>query len=72
MPVLILLLVTWTAILSTIPGTHVGPLYLHETFAQVERTLVPVPVMKSGCVAGASDACSPTMTYTDGTNTLVV
>jgi len=69
---MILLLVTWSAILSTTSGTHVGPLYLHETFAQVQRTLGPAPVTKSGCEAGASNDCTPTMTYTDGTNTLVV
>ncbi len=69
---MILSLVTWTAILSTIPGTHVGPIHLHETFAQVQRALGPAPVMRSGCEAAASDDCSPSMTYTDGTNTLVV
>jgi len=68
----ILLLVTWSAILSTIAGTHVGPLYLHETFAQVAHTLGAAPVMKSGCGAGAPNDCSPAITYTDGTNTLVV
>jgi hypothetical protein len=69
---MMLLLVTWSAILKTVPGTHVGPLYLHETFAQVQQTLGPAPVTKSGCEAGASDDCNPTMTYTDGTNTVVV
>jgi hypothetical protein len=69
---MILLLVTWSALLNTIPGTHVGPLYLHETFAQVQRTLGPAPVTKSECGADAPNDCTPAMTYTDGTNTVVV
>jgi hypothetical protein len=69
---MVALLVTWSALIRTEPGTHVGPLYLHETFAQVQQTLGAAPVTRSDCDTAIVVGCSPTMTYTDGANTLVI
>jgi hypothetical protein len=69
---LIVLLVTWATLIETEPGTHVGPLYLHETFDQVQQALAVAPVTRSDCDTPYSTDCTPAMTYTDGANTLVV
>jgi len=72
MLILIVLLVTWATLTQTEPGTHVGPLHLYETFAQVQQTLGAAPVTKSDCDSTLISGCSPTMTYTDGANTLII
>ncbi len=68
----VVLLVTWATLIQTEPGTQVGPLHLNETFAQVQQTLGAAAVTKSDCDTTPASDCSPTMTYTDGANTLVV
>ena len=68
---MIALVVTWAMLVKSEPGVHVGPLYLNETFAQVEQALGPAPVTKTVC-GTEQDFCLPTLTYTDGADSLVI
>ena len=69
---MIVLLVTSAMLVKTVAGTHVGPIHLYETFAQVQQTLGAAPIAKAACDARVVVSCTPTLTYTDGTDTLVI
>jgi hypothetical protein len=69
---MIVLLVTSAMLVKTVTGTHVGPIHLYETFAQVQQTLGAAPIEKAQCDTGVVISCTPTMTYTDGVDTLVI
>lgn len=71
--IIVALLMTWAVLVKTEPALTVGPIYLHETFAQVQKTLGPASVTKSNCDASNPETnCFPTLTYTDGSNTVTI